>query len=65
MNINDFNKISVEIFSERLKQAKLATTNNLNTVEQHAIKNDGKYEYFKHLIYITLAIMDHKTFLIF
>ena len=46
MNINDFNKISVEIFSERLKQAKLATTNNLNTVEQHAIKNDGKYEYF-------------------
>ena len=32
------------IFKERLKQAKLITTNDLSTVEQGAIKNEEKTE---------------------
>ena len=41
---NDFNKLSGVIFDERLKQAKLATTNDLGTVDQGAIKNEEKIE---------------------
>ena len=39
---NDFNKFSGTIFEERWKQTKLATTNYLCTVEQHAIKMEEK-----------------------
>ena len=39
---NEFNKFSSEIFDERLKKAKLASANNLNTVKQHATKNEEK-----------------------
>ena len=38
----EFNKFAGKIFHERLKQAKLPTTTDLNTVEKHAIENDKK-----------------------
>ena len=40
----DFNKFSSAIFDGRLKQAKLSTGINLNTVEQRAIKNEEKIQ---------------------
>ena len=46
----EFNKLTKENFSERLKQAQLATNNDLNNVEQCAIKNEEKIEKYKHLI---------------
>ena len=39
---NDFIKFSGAIFDERLKQSKLATSNDFNTVEQHAIRHAEK-----------------------
>ena len=50
---NDFNKFLGTIFDERLKQAKLATGNDLNTVVQRAIKNEEKIEKLQtfHLSY--------------
>ena len=39
---NTFNKFSDVLFDESLKQEKLGTNKYLNTVEQHAIKNDKK-----------------------
>ena len=41
-------KFSGAAFPERLKQAKSAANNNLNTVEQYDIRNEGKNN--KHLI---------------
>lgn len=41
---NDFNKLLGAIFDQRLKEAKLATNNDFNTVEQHAIRNKKKLE---------------------
>lgn len=35
-------KLSGVALPERLKEAKLAANNNLNTVEQYDIKNEGK-----------------------
>ena len=35
----EFNKFLGEIFDERLKQAKLATITDLNSVDRHAIKS--------------------------
>ena len=55
ITINDFNKFSGEIFDERLKQAKLATNNDVNTVEQCAIRNEEKIE--------KIEIFDFKLFL--
>ena len=37
---NNFNKFSGAIIDERLKEAKLAPNNYLNTVEQRAIRNN-------------------------
>ena len=50
---NDFNKFLGTIFDERLKQAKLATGNDLNTVVKRAIKNEEKIEKLQtfHLSY--------------
>ena len=50
---NDFNKFLGTIFDERLKQAKLATGNDLNTVVKRAIKNEKKIEKLQtfHLSY--------------
>ena len=41
--LNYFNKYLGAVFNERLKQAKLATNNDFNTVEQ-------KQKNYKHLI---------------
>ena len=41
---NDFNKFPDALFHERVEQAKLAKTNDLNTVEQCAITNEKKIE---------------------
>ena len=41
---NDFNKFSGAMFEERLKQIKLATNNDLNTVQQNAARNKEKLE---------------------
>ena len=45
---NNFNKFPGAIFDERLKEAKLATNNCLNTVEQRATRNNriGKLQTF-------------------
>ena len=47
---NNFNRFSGVVLLERLKQAKLATNNDLNTVEKCAIKMRKKttenYKYF-------------------
>ena len=44
ITVNDFNKLLGAIFDQRLKEAKLATNNDFNTVEQHAIRNKKKIE---------------------
>ena len=41
---NDFNKFPDALFHERVEQAKLVATNDLNTVEQSAITNEKKIE---------------------
>ena len=38
----EFNKLTAESFTERLKQVKLARTNDLNAVKIHAVENEGK-----------------------
>ena len=38
----EFNKLTAESFTERLKQVKLARTNDLNAVKIHAVENKGK-----------------------
>ena len=40
----DFNIFSSALFDERLKQAKLSTSININTVDQSTIKIDKKIE---------------------
>ena len=42
---NDFNKFSGGIFDERLKQAKLTTYNNINSIERPAIRNLRTFTY--------------------
>ena len=44
ITVNVFNKFSSTVFDERLKQAKLTTNDDLNTIEQRAIKNEEKIE---------------------
>ena len=41
---NDFNKYSGKIFDERSNHEKLAANMNLDTFEQHGIKNEEKIE---------------------
>ena len=38
----EFNKLTAESFTERLKQVKLARTNDLNAFKIHAVENEGK-----------------------
>ena len=45
MTNNDFNKFSGGIFDERLKQAKLTTYNNINSIERPAIRNLRTFTY--------------------
>ena len=65
---DEFNKFSGEIFDERLKQGKLVTTNDLNTFNQLATKNEVKIEklqtYNSSILIgkVTLAMMDHNFF---
>ena len=40
----EFNKLTAESFAERLKQVKLATTNDLNAVKIPAVENEEKTE---------------------
>ena len=39
---NEFYELRKEKFAKRLKQAKLATQNDLNTAKQYSIKNEEK-----------------------
>ena len=43
-HLNGIDNFSGEIFDERLKQEKLAISNDLNTVKQLATKNEEKIE---------------------
>ena len=68
ITINDFNKFSCTVFDETLKQAKLATNKDLDTVGQCAVKKMRKNRNsFKNLILIILLLklilkmMEHKT----
>ena len=38
----EFNKLTAKSFTERLKQVKLARTNDLNAFKIHAVENEGK-----------------------
>ena len=38
----EFNKLTAESFTERLKQVKLARTNDLNAFKIDAVENEGK-----------------------
>ena len=40
--IPNHGKLTAESFAERLKQVKLATTNDLNAVKIHAVENEEK-----------------------
>ena len=44
ITFNNFDKFPVAIFDERLKQAKVATTNDHDSVEQCAIEKERKTE---------------------
>ena len=61
---NDFMKFSGEIFDERFKHfkdlTKLATNNDLSTVDQRSIKNEEKREKLK---FFDLSFFLNKTFL--
>ena len=52
---NKFNRFLGEIFFERLKQAKLAKSLDVN-VEQHVIKNEKKITDYKHVTYFTFHL---------
>ena len=47
---DDFSKLSGTISDERLKQAKLATNKDLNTVKNAQSKMRKKYKNYKHSI---------------
>ena len=60
----ELNKLTAESFAERLKQVKLATTNDLNAVKVHGVENEektGKLQtfdssYFTRLFLIIISL---------
>ena len=71
ITIKEFHQLSDEQLNKRLKQAKLATTNDLDNVKQLATKNKEKTEKLKHMIQVFLLVkailtmMDFQDFLYF